>query len=462
MTRPKRSSGCSVMGEHRVQVPGPLPAPVQARITDLLETVGAFAALEFSRPALTTEAGDDLDALALGINMLGEEVHAAQQDLTQRVTERTRALQELTEELQAEVEERQRAEEALRLATDQLTEQVAELETANLEISRLTDLTTFLQVCRDRTEAIRILGDVLPTLFPGSCGAIYATTGQDAGHRSEAWWGTDALPEEVAWDSCWGMRRAKLYLTVNGDGPRCTHITTEGPALAACRPLTADGEVLGLLHILWPGDERPVAAHSATRCAQLVEAAAEQISLALANLDLRAELHARSIRDPLTGLYNRRYLDEFLERELRRCERHGTAVTLVMVDLDHFKAFNDQYGHDAGDAALIRIAETLQHVARETDVVCRYGGEEIAVVMPATDAEAARSGAERMRVAVAGVSHLCPEGTTPPLTASFGLAAAPADAATTEALISAADSALYVAKRAGRDRVERADGAAGT
>ena len=462
MTRPRRSTGCSVMSEHLVQGAEPLPAPVQARITDLLETVGAFAALDFSRPAHTTDAGDDLDALALGINMLGEEVQAAQQDLTQRVTERTRELQELTAELQAEVEERQRAEEALRLATDQLTAQVAELETANEEISRLTDLTTFLQVCRDRAEAIRILGDVLPTLFPGSRGAIYATTGQGAGRRSGAWWGTDALPEEVAWDSCWGMRRAKLYLTVDSDGPRCTHIETEEPALAACRPLTADGEVLGLLHILWPGDERPVAAHSTTRCAQLVEAAAEQISLALANLDLRAELHARSIRDPLTGLYNRRYLDESLGQELRRCDRHGTPVTLVMVDLDHFKDFNDQYGHDEGDAALIRVAETLQSVARETDVVCRYGGEELAVVMPATDAAAATAGAERMRLAVADLSHPCPEGTTPPLTASFGLAAAPLDAQTPETLIGAADSALYAAKRAGRDRVERADGATGT
>ncbi|MFP4235520.1 MAG: diguanylate cyclase [Nitriliruptoraceae bacterium] len=442
--------------EPLLQTSEPLPHHVQARITDLLETVGAFAALDFSRPASLTDAGDDLDALALGINMLGEEVAAAQQDLTQRVTDRTRELEQLMEELRAEVEERQRAEEALRLAKTHLTDQVAELESVNQEISRLTDLTTFLQVCRDRDEAIRILGDVLPTLFPGSHGAVYSRTEHETGRRSAAAWGTDRLPDEVAWDTCWGMRRAKLYLTAGTDGPRCAHIDEPAPAVSACRPLTADGEMLGLLHIVWPAGEHPARPHSTRRIAPFVEAAAEQISLALANLDLRAALQARSIRDPLTGLFNRRYLDETLQREVRRYERHGTPVALAMIDLDHFKEFNDHHGHDGGDAALTRIAEVLQATARDTDIVCRYGGEELAVVMSGSDARDAVAAAERMRLSIAQLSHPPHGGAAPTLTASFGVADVPGDAASVEGLIGAADSALYAAKRAGRDRVERA------
>ncbi|MFP4310996.1 MAG: GGDEF domain-containing protein, partial [Nitriliruptoraceae bacterium] len=134
----------------------------------------------------------------------------------------------------------------------------------------------------------------------------------------------------------------------------------------------------------------------------------------------------------------------------------------AMIDLDHFKEFNDRHGHDGGDAALTRIAEVLQATARESDVVCRYGGEELAVVMVGSDAADAAAAAERMRRSIAHLSHPGNGQAAPALTASFGVAAVPGDATSVEDLIGAADSALYVAKRAGRDRVERSSRSAGS
>ncbi len=114
---------------------------------------------------------------------------------------------------------------------------------------------------------------------------------------------------------------------------------------------------------------------------RLATAKAEQVTLALANLKLRERLRNQSIRDPLTALFNRRYLEETLERELRRSVRHGRPLTVIMLDLDHFKTFNDSFGHAAGDAVLQASGDLLQTFLRKEDIACRFGGEELAIVL---------------------------------------------------------------------------------
>jgi diguanylate cyclase (GGDEF)-like protein len=180
---------------------------------------------------------------------------------------------------------------------------------------------------------------------------------------------------------------------------------------------------------------------------------ADQLGLAVANLKLRETLRNQSIRDPLTGLFNRRYLEETLEREIKRAERGRGAVGVVMLDLDRFKNFNDTFGHNVGDMLLAELGRLLQTSIRTSDVACRYGGEEFVLVIPDADVEVTCQRAERVREAVKRLFVSCRGQSVGSVTVSAGVAAYPTHGVTAEALVQAADAALYRAKSDGRDRV---------
>ena len=179
----------------------------------------------------------------------------------------------------------------------------------------------------------------------------------------------------------------------------------------------------------------------------------ERISLALANLRLREVLRGQSIRDPLTGLFNRRFMEESLDRELRRAVRGKLPVALMMVDIDHFKRFNDTFGHQAGDALLRALGNLLKETTRGQDVVCRYGGEEFAFVLAGASLEPARKRAELLREEMKQLNVRHGGQLLGAVTISIGIAAFPDDGDTAEQLLKAADDALYRAKEEGRDRI---------
>lgn len=179
----------------------------------------------------------------------------------------------------------------------------------------------------------------------------------------------------------------------------------------------------------------------------LYRAIGEQIGLAIANARLHESVQHLAVTDGLTGAFNRRYLDDFLAKELQRCARYQRGVSLILLDIDHFKEYNDAYGHPAGDEALRQVVGLLRKNVRAVDIVARYGGEEFAVVLPETDAAGAQAAAEKSRAAIG--AHEFPHG---PLTASLGVThCATADDLSPEALIARADQALYNAKRSGRN-----------
>ena len=167
---------------------------------------------------------------------------------------------------------------------------------------------------------------------------------------------------------------------------------------------------------------------------------------------LKTRLEDQAIRDPLTGLYNRRYLDDALERELVRAQREGYPVSLVLLDIDHFKKLNDSHGHPAGDAVLVALAHSLRDQVRAGDLACRWGGEEFALVLPNMPLAAAQARAESLRTRFAA-RRTATGGISLAATLSAGVAACPDHGATPVALIAAADAALYHAKGEGRDRV---------
>lgn len=177
----------------------------------------------------------------------------------------------------------------------------------------------------------------------------------------------------------------------------------------------------------------------------------------MADLRLRETLRNESVRDALTGLYNRRFMEETLEIEERRALRHGTAIGVIMLDIDHFKRFNDTYGHEAGDAVLRAIGQFLQDHVRDGDIACRFGGEEFTIILPGAGIDVARERGERLRERLSHLEINLADGQVGHVTASLGTAAFPLHGQSCQAVIKVADEALYQAKKQGRNRMVVAD-----
>jgi diguanylate cyclase (GGDEF)-like protein len=222
-----------------------------------------------------------------------------------------------------------------------------------------------------------------------------------------------------------------------------------------CVPLIVQSDLMGLT---WITLAHPELADGKTDAPmngkqQLAVTLSEQIALALSNIRLRENLRQQTIRDALTGLYNRRFLEESLNREMARCKRNGTVFGVLMMDLDHFKRINDTFGHDAGDSVLRSIAQALQENSRESDIACRFGGEEFIIVLPDTGREGAAIRAERILAVVRGLHVTHNDKPLGSITVSLGLAMYPQNGETVKAIVQSADKALYAAKGAGRDRL---------
>ncbi|MDI4635075.1 diguanylate cyclase [Pelomonas sp. V22] len=349
---------------------------------------------------------------------------------------------------------RKQAEAALRSANEKLEGSLAIVGQTYREVSLLGELSSFLQACETPQEAYDCLRRYGPRLFPESGGALYLLgEGSELLEEQLNWGRLDEADASFYSNECWALRRGRPHQP-NGEGQHlcCPHLRLAGSGLAsACLPLMAQGDTFGLLLILHRASA-PEAEQRDMR-QRLAVALAEQTGLALANIRLRETLRLQSIRDPLTGLYNRRFLDEALRRELARASRKQGGHALALVDVDHFKQFNDQHGHEAGDLVLQQVARALESRVRESDVVCRFGGEEFVVLLTELDPELALRRAEELLEAVRALQLSHAGRSLGKLTASLGLAFYPAHGDKPQALIEAADAALYVAKRGGRDRV---------
>jgi diguanylate cyclase (GGDEF)-like protein len=264
-------------------------------------------------------------------------------------------------------------------------------------------------------------------------------------------WGIHAADTrmQASSDDCWCMQRHRVHQSGNtAPGSLCSHVITPAGAAAvtaACIPLTAQGESLGWIYLSAHG-EGPLPK------LQVAVAAADQLALALANLKLRQNLRDLSVRDPLTGLFNRRYLSESLAREIARGRRRTLPVSVMAFDLDHFKAFNDRYGHPAGDAILVAFARVLQANSRSEDVACRQGGEEFVLILPEMDLAVAMRRAGDLMTAMSRMDVMHEGRMLPKLTTSIGVAVYPQHGGTPEMLLAQADAALYEAKAQGRNR----------
>lgn len=330
------------------------------------------------------------------------------------------------------------------------------------EIARLAELSQLLQTCQLPEEAYKVIERAAPALVRKS-GGLFLVNPAGVLENHAMWGDVDEMDPMFGPVDCWALRRNRVHEAgLDKSSPRCGHLLGMQDMHTTCVPLTAQGESLGVLVLVEPlaAAERAAKQQDADEQAdrrRTLTATAEQIALALANLRLRDTLKSQSIRDPLTGLFNRRFLEESLERECRRSVRSNRPLSVMMLDIDHFKRFNDTFGHDAGDAVLREVGAVLRSFFRGEDVACRYGGEEFALVLTDTTADGAMGRASQLREQVHQLSLSFRRQSLGPVTISVGVAMLPLHATTADALLRVADKALYRAKHQGRNRVIMAD-----
>jgi diguanylate cyclase (GGDEF)-like protein len=314
------------------------------------------------------------------------------------------------------------------------------------EISAMSTMVELLQTCHSQAEANTVIEGALPKLLPGVGGALYVSRRDDATLELQVSWGSITAAQSFCAADCWALRRGRPHLYEPASAATLCRHAGECEDACLCVPLVSQGDTLAVLHL-----RRATAESLSEDVQRLASALAEQLSLAVGNLRLQETLRSGSERDPLTDLYNRRHLEISLQRELARARRHGFPVSLIMLDVDHFKDFNDTNGHDAGDEVLRNVAHVLKRHTRAEDVACRYGGEEFLLVLSDCAVDDAYAKGEAIREAIAQL-HVFARGLAlPRITASLGIACYPEDGERMEDLIAAADAALYRAKSSGRN-----------
>jgi diguanylate cyclase (GGDEF)-like protein len=336
------------------------------------------------------------------------------------------------------------SEQMLQVANAELHHNSEVLRERGNMIELLGGMAHRMQAARTDDELAQIIRVFVPRVLPGIPGALYAhNNSRNLLIPIAAWGGLDVPSDGFGPDQCWALRRGQSHgVTEPGREIVCAHVASD--EIYHCEPLLAGGEVIGVLYL-----QGRVEDENRFRLTVLTE----NIASALVNHRLQRSLREQTIRDPLTGLFNRRYMEEALATEIARASRSDVPLSLVMCDVDHFKRFNDEFGHDAGDSVLQAVAAEMKSRFRDGDVVCRFGGEEFTIIAPGTTAEALMSRVELVRNAIAELNVRQNGQILGSTSMSFGIATwTKAMARDGSSLIQAADAALYQAKREGRNR----------
>ncbi|WP_315785689.1 MULTISPECIES: diguanylate cyclase [unclassified Bradyrhizobium] len=339
---------------------------------------------------------------------------------------------------------------------------LVENERLNAATRTLSELSEWLQSAKSEPELYQMISTVLGGLMPECTGTLYIYADSRDVLEVAAEWNGASTTRSLHPDDCWSLRRGHVYIHGTSEVEfRCDHVHDEVNENYCCIPILAHGETVGLLHVEYNFKGNETAAEAKARFAdraRLGLACAEHLSIAIANVKLREGLRDQSLRDALTGLNNRRCLVETARRELLRAARSRTPVSVVTLDIDHFKSFNDNHGHEAGDTVLRHIGEILKATFADDAMPCRLGGEEFVVLLPSCAIEEAALRAEELRARVEALNISYGDGMLPRVTISVGVAAYPEAGIDLTEILRVADGALYRAKHKGRNRVELATG----
>jgi diguanylate cyclase (GGDEF)-like protein/PAS domain S-box-containing protein len=353
-----------------------------------------------------------------------------------------------------------RNEQALQEANEKLIVWLDELEQRDNEISLLSEMSNSLQVCYTEREAYAVIAKYAQKLFPNDAGALCVLNEKRDTVMTVSLWGmaVPSIKQAFSPSDCRALRSGVLHFADKNDDPEliCGHVVGHVKDSSICAPMIAHGEPLGLLYLQGnPGElgQPEEAWKFQVKTKQgLAVTVAEHVALALANIQLRDKLRYQATRDPLTNLFNRRFLEESLALQINKARRNGRPIGVIMVDIDRFKLFNDNYGHAAGDAMLSALGKSLKASVRSSDIACRYGGEEFILILPDATAPEAAKRAEAVCGHVRNL-NITYENKSLSVTISVGVAAFPEHGGSVDAVIRCADDALYEAKKTGRDKV---------
>ncbi|EOI1393102.1 diguanylate cyclase [Klebsiella oxytoca] len=311
----------------------------------------------------------------------------------------------------------------------------------------LARMTQRLQGCESFEDVIKVAERFAPSIAPQIPGRLYILDTDPWQMRCVAQWLSPPQETDVFHpDNCWAVRRGLSHPPVNGEPDiACYHLTEPQANQSLCVPLIAQGEAIGLLSF-----SNVTAATAPSRA--YLELMAEALGLALANQRLRNALLEKALFDSLTGLRNRHHLDDALHTQMNLAVRNGTPLSCLMIDIDHFKAINDNYGHEAGDLVIKNVAAIIQRAVRDIGMAFRYGGEEFLVLLGGTHEEAAMACATEIYHSVQRLTLRYGLAEIGQINVSIGIASYPQHTHS-DSLLRAADAALYRAKELGRSRI---------
>jgi diguanylate cyclase (GGDEF)-like protein/PAS domain S-box-containing protein len=359
-----------------------------------------------------------------------------------------------------DISEQTRASEAQRQHAEQLNRLVQELKLRTKQTTLLNEMGSLLTASGTVGEASGVVANSVQKLFPEThSGALYLLKSSRDLLRAAVRWGEgDGLAPAFPPDACWSLRHGQPHWSRSSEGGvSCQHLNTSASSECLCVPMVAQGNTVGVLHLEFESaaqerhDSGGESFHAARQ--RLAVSVASQVALSLASLQFRETLREQSIRDPLTHLFNRRFLEESFERELQLASRRKQSIAVLFLDLDHFKRFNDTFGHDAGDMVLQSLADLFRNFFRATDLCCRYGGEEFAIILPESSSHDAAIRADALCSEVRSLRLQYKKQSLGPLTLSVGVAAFPEHGSNSSDLLKIADQCLYESKARGRDTV---------
>lgn len=352
---------------------------------------------------------------------------------------------------------RQKVGLQMALSHEQMQASLLRLKEQAAESELLTAARDELQLCVTLDQAYTSAANSFGRLLEGTSGSLCMINNSRQLAEVVASWsgasGPSLVEEAFLPEACCGLRLGRgRWRLPEASAIHCTHFSGPGAERYLCQPVAAHGNTLGVLYVQCvTDDEMAVVQRHMDGLRQLVQLT----GMAIASLNLRAKLENQSIRDSLTGLFNRHFMHISLERELARAARRRQSLAVFMLDLDHFKKFNDTYGHAAGDMALQAVAEIFKANVRTEDVICRYGGEEFTILLPDLNLPLATDRADSIRRAVEAVRVPVDGKVIGEFSVSIGVAVYPTDGEQGDLLLRHADLALYRAKRQGRNRVEQ-------
>jgi diguanylate cyclase (GGDEF)-like protein/PAS domain S-box-containing protein len=349
-----------------------------------------------------------------------------------------------------DISERKKAAEELRTANSKLESWVQELEQRTREMALLSEMGDILRACLTPEEVYEVIVRISRELFPVEGGALFVLGPMRNMLEAVAEWGdTSRMEPTFTPEECWSLRRGRIhYVEDTRVGLLCRHLQDPPPRGYLCVPMVAQSEAVGVLHLIYSDESLMSEAKQ-----RLATAMAERVAMALSNLKLHETLRNQSIRDQLTGLFNRSFMEESLELELRRAARGQSQLSVIMLSLDDFQQLNENYGIDTGDYVLREAGLLLQKNVRKGDIACRYSGHTFVMILPQSSREIGSVRAEAFRNLLRMMEVKNKNEQTINVTASVGLALFPDHGQTVDALFRSAEAALSRARNCGGNSV---------